>query len=221
VKPPPQRYQPHQPHMAAPHPLPLQPPALRKRRSTSHLSPRPSLPRPLEALECQCIPVATSPSFARCHLKVFARGCCAHCEFVLYSQLLVPTSGSSGAGSYGEMHRVTSKCGAHGIMKVPVHQPLSLCDHSDFVNEAISLSRLQHPCLTALLSCGLNPLNVVWDACLGCSAMEHMDGCAARPALHVHTRNARARAGSWRAALMTPTKPSPLAWSGKPRSTAV
>ena len=92
------------------------------------------------------------------------------------------------------MHRVTSKCGVHGIMKVPVHQPLSLCDQSDFVNEAISLSRLQHPCLTTVLSCGLNPLNVVWQAAPGCSAMEHMDGCAACQCLvlHFQTRNTRA-----------------------------
>jgi hypothetical protein len=108
-------------------------------------------------------------------------------------------------------------------MKVPVHQPLSLCDQSDFVNEAISLSRLQHPCLTTVLSCGLNPLNVVWQAAPGCSAMEHMDGCAACQCLvlHFQTRNTRARAGSWRAAPMTPTKHSPLVWSGKPRPSPV
>ena len=72
-------------------------------------------------------------------------------------------------------------------MKVPMHQPISLCDHSDFVNETISLSRLQHPCLTPVLSCGLNPLNVVWEAVLGCSAMEHMDQYTSCLALHLHT----------------------------------
>ena len=83
LKPPPQRYHPHQPHMAAPHPPPLQPPALHKRRPTSHLFPRPSLLRPLQALEWPCTPVVTSPSYARCHLKVVACCCCAHCQRVL------------------------------------------------------------------------------------------------------------------------------------------
>ena len=74
------------------------------------------------------------------------------------------------------MHKVTSSDGGQcGIMKVLLHQALSLCDHSLFANEAISLSRLQHPCLTPVLSCGLSPLNVVWQAAHGCSAMEHMD----------------------------------------------
>ena len=44
------------------------------------------------------------------------------------------------------MHKVNSSCGSHsGIMKVLLHQPLSLCDNSEFVKEAICLSRLQHP----------------------------------------------------------------------------
>ncbi len=85
-------------------------------------------------------------------------------------------------GSYGEMHKVSSSDGVHsGVMKVLLHQPLSLCDHSDFVTEAISLSRLQHPCLTPVLACGLNPMNVVWQAAVGCSAVEHMDKCPPPP----------------------------------------
>ena len=80
------------------------------------------------------------------------------------------------------MHKVNSNCGSHsGIMKVLQHQPLSLCDSSDFVKEAICLSRLQHPCITPVLSCGLNPLNVVWHAAAGSSAMEHMDKCTPLP----------------------------------------
>ncbi len=44
------------------------------------------------------------------------------------------------------MHKVMCKDGIHsGIMKVLLHQPLALTDHSDFANEAITLSRLQHP----------------------------------------------------------------------------
>ena len=74
------------------------------------------------------------------------------------------------------MHKVTSRDGLHnGVMKVLLHQPLPLTDHLQFVNEAVALSRLQHPCLTPLLTCTLNPMSVVWHATSGCSAMEHMD----------------------------------------------
>jgi hypothetical protein len=88
----------------------------------------------------------------------------------------VPSSVCLGTGSYGELHKASSRDGTHcGMMKVALHQPVSLCDQSDFVEEAISLSRLQHPCLTPVLSCGVNPLNVVWKAFPGCSAMDYVD----------------------------------------------
>jgi len=117
------------------------------------------------------------------------------------------------------MHKVTSSDGAHcGIMKVLLHQALSLCDHSVFANEAISLSRLQHPCLTPVLSCGLNPMNVVWEAAPGCSAMEHMDRCAPPSPSHLRTVSPNARAPpsvSWRAAPTILTKHLPRAWNGE------
>ena len=81
-------------------------------------------------------------------------------------------------------------------MKVLLHQALSLCDHSVFASEAISLSRLQHPCLMPVLSCGLNPMNIVWEAAPGCSAMEHMDRCAPSPSL-VPTFSPNVRASSF------------------------
>ena len=116
------------------------------------------------------------------------------------------------------MHRVTSSDGVHsGVMKVLLHQPMSLCDQSDFVTEALALSRLQHPCLTSVLSCGLNPMNVVWQAAVGCSAAEHMDKYPPHPPQRAPfiVECKPLPAASWRAAPTTPTSHSPLAWSGK------